>query len=75
MERSGMIRLCIKKSIFVFFFLFLFYCLQSCGVFLFPVGRCLGNALFVTSALMLADGFGLLGEVPAVGFVPDCDGL
>ena len=56
MERSGMIRLCIKKSIFVFFFLFLFYAYQSCGVFLFPVGRCLGNALFVTSALMLADG-------------------
>jgi len=56
MERNGMIRLCIKKSIFVFFFLFLFYAYQSCGVSPFPVGRCLDNALFVTSALMLADG-------------------
>ena len=72
MERSGMIRLCIKKSIFVFFFLFLFYAYQSCGVSPFPAGRCLGNALFVTSALMWV---GLLGEVPAVGFVPDCEGL
>ena len=56
-----MIRLCIKKSIFVFFFLFLFYAYQSCGVSPFPVGRCLDNALFVTSALMLADGLVFVG--------------
>lgn len=75
MERSGMVRLCIKKSIFVFFFLFLFYAYQSCGVSPFPVGRCLGNALFVTSALMLADGWFIGRGSGRNGFVPDCDGL
>lgn len=55
MERSEFIKSCTKKSILTFIFFFLFYAYRSYEVSPFPVVRCLGGALFVTSILVLAD--------------------
>lgn len=55
MERSEFIRSCIKKNILTFIFFLLFYAYQRYGVSPFPLGRCLGSALFVTSVLAAAD--------------------
>lgn len=55
MERNEFIKSCIKKNILTFIFFFLFYAYRSYEVSPFPLGRCLGGALFVTSILVLAD--------------------
>lgn len=55
MERREFIKSCIKKNIFTFIFFFLFYAYQRYEVSPFLIIRCLGNALFVTSILVLAD--------------------
>lgn len=55
MERSEFIKSCTKKNILTFIFFFLFYAYQRYEVSPFPIIRCLGSALFVTSILVLAD--------------------